>query len=124
MMNVLLSLAETDEELKRQLKRSQDHVYNFFLERMGHVEVRFQGGLQKVYFMIRKMCRDFSLAPLKKMWNTCLPRDEIALLKFQDNSKKINDVAGNVFVFCRIETIFRQSLTVLRKLALVLLGCS
>ena len=92
MMNVLLSLAETDEELKRQLKRSQDHVYNFFLERMGHVEVRFQGGLQKVYFMIPKMCRDFSLAPLKKMWNTCLPRDEIALLKFQDNSKKINDM--------------------------------
>ena len=92
MMNVLLSLAETDEGLKRQLKKSHDHVYNFFLERMGHVEVRFQGGLQKVYFMIPKMCRDFSLAPLKKMWNICLPRDEIALLKFQDNSKKINDM--------------------------------
>ena len=35
------------------------------------------------------MCQVFSHEPLGKMWETCLPRDESALVKYQYESTRI-----------------------------------
>eukprot|EP00945_MAST-04E_sp_MAST-4E-sp1_P005254 g5254.t1 len=91
MMNVVLHLGEVDRGLDCSIKDPEDKVYSFFMSNMGHVEICFHGSLQKVYFMLPKMCRQFSTAPLKKMWNQCLPRDEITLLAYQENSRNIYD---------------------------------
>ena len=34
------------------------------------------------------MCRNFATSQLKSMWNKCLPRNDNALLQFQENRKK------------------------------------
>jgi hypothetical protein len=88
-MNVLLTLATVDDELKEELRN--DEIFFNFLDKMGHVEIKFQGMLHKVYFLIPKMCRNFATSQLKAMWNKCLPRDDNALRAFQENSKEISD---------------------------------
>jgi hypothetical protein len=56
---------------------------------MGRVEIIFHNILIPVYFFIPPMCQVFSHEPLGKMWETCLPRDESALVKYQYESTRI-----------------------------------
>jgi len=90
-MNLLMTLSEHDKTLNKQIMKKED-PYFFFREKMGRVEIIFHDVLIPVYFFVPPMCQVFSHEPLGKMWETCLPRDESTLVKYQSESTSIFDM--------------------------------
>ena len=70
----------------------KDGPYQFFNEKMGRVEIMFHDNLLPVFFLIPPMCQVFSRVPLNKMWESCLPRDESRLVRYQYESTRIFDM--------------------------------
>ena len=91
-MNLLRTLSERDKRLYKEIMETKDGPYQFFNDKMGRVEIMFHDNLLPVFFLIPPMCQVFSKVPLGKMWETCLPRDESTLVKYQYESTRIFDM--------------------------------
>ena len=91
-MNLLMTLCEHDKALYKEVMLGQSEPYYFFRSKMGRVEIIFHDNLLPVFFLIPPMCQVFSHTPLGKMWDTCLPRDESTLVKYQYESMRIFDM--------------------------------
>ena len=91
-MNLLRTLSERDKRLYKEIMETKEGPYQFFNDKMGRVEIMFHDNLLPVFFLIPPMCQVFSKVPLGKMWETCLPRDESTLVKYQYESTRIFDM--------------------------------
>ena len=91
-MNLLRTLSERDKRLYKEIMETRDGPYQFFNDKMGRVEIMFHDNLLPVFFLVPPMCQVFSHVPLSKMWETCLPRDESTLVKYQYESTRIFDM--------------------------------